>query len=527
MAVFSGPSDKTNLLGVALDNPPPPQEADLPLPPRDETFNPLAALQELLMAPDVVDGRYDRVGSLTGGTWRSIVFLPVTVITLQQGTKWVTQQEAAGNLYQEFPTSVVQILGEKALINLSVQPQLHAISRKPFSKALSPKAVLELQPFLETIIKRKMRKLECLANSGQEVVVQDEVSDVTMESIAGVFFGDYTTPKFVELIKRLLPVVVFGLVSFPVGFPWPLNQAPVFGFGKSMDARNAFKSEILKVLEERRADLASAEEETGGGKSAGLLDSFIEIQQNEMGLEGGQDGSFDDDFIVDNVITSLFAGTDTTAVTFPRVLQLLATADDGTAIVDKLIEELRNDATSDDDELDYTAETGSGGASRAGILGAFPLLDGVILEAFRMHPTVPAMFRKTRVDVNYNGYLIPGGETVNWNMIHGFRAESLYPEPKKFCPFRFLHVDKINDSPNPSPNREEMPAEQPRPPMFGLGRHSCPGRELAKLEMLLLLKEFLRKFDYQLVGGQSFQGVLPGNGPKDKLRVILTLKPAA
>ena len=83
------------------------------------------------------------------------------------------------------------------------------------------------------------------------------------------------------------------------------------------------------------------------------------------------------------MVLSLFAGTDTTAVTLTRVLQLLATADDGEEIVDKLIEELSSDAASDDDELDDTTGTGSGGASRAGIFAEFPLLDAVILEAFR------------------------------------------------------------------------------------------------------------------------------------------------
>ena len=40
--------------------------------------------------------------------------------------------------------------------------------------------------------------------------------------------------------------------------------------------------------------------------------------------------------------------------------------------------------------------------------------------------------------------------------------------------------------------------------MFGYGKHLCPGRELAKLEMILFLKMFLRKFEYQLVEGQVF-----------------------
>lgn len=57
--------------------------------------------------------------------------------------------------------------GHKALSNLSEQPRLHTIGRKPYVDALSPKGVLELQPFLETVIKGKIRKLEDLARSGE------------------------------------------------------------------------------------------------------------------------------------------------------------------------------------------------------------------------------------------------------------------------------------------------------------------------------------------------------------------------
>lgn len=83
------------------------------------------------------------------------------------------------------------------------------------------------------------------------------------------------------------------------------------------------------------------------------------------------------------LIGAMAAGTDTTAVTPTRMLQVLATADDGEEIIDKLIEELCNDATSDDGELDATTGTGSGGASRVGILGAFPLLNAVLHETSR------------------------------------------------------------------------------------------------------------------------------------------------
>lgn len=60
----------------------------------------------------------------------------------------------------------------------------------------------------------------------------------------------------------------------------------------------------------------------------------------------------------------------------------------------------------------------------------YVLLLGIEREQ-RIHPAIPAVFRKTRVDVSYNGHHIPEGTTINWNTVHGLRAESLYPEPKK------------------------------------------------------------------------------------------------
>eukprot|EP00903_Cladosiphon_okamuranus_P005807 g5752.t1 len=345
-------------------------------------------LQELRAAPDVVEdaGRYDRIGRLSGGTWRSRIFgyLPATVITSQQGSKWMLQQEISGNIYQKWPKTFVAILGEKALNNLDAQPELHAISRKPYNEALSPKAVLELQPYLDAIVERKILELEGFAKSGQEVVIEDEMMGIALGSISGVFFGDYASFEFMKDMKRLLPALSSGLFGvLPVRLPWPLHQLPLLRFGKAMDAREVLRKNILNVLEERRADLASVENSSTGGKNAGLLDSLMELQQDQVGTNAEQDGSFDDDFIADNVFLSLFAGTDSSAVSITRVLQLLATAVDGKDIVAELIQELRGDAKSDEDELDDTTGTGSGGASRAGILGAFPLLDAIILEAYR------------------------------------------------------------------------------------------------------------------------------------------------
>lgn len=45
-------------------------------------------------------------------------------------------------------------------------------------------------------------------------------------------------------------------------------------------------------------------------------------------------------------------------------------------------------------------------------------------------------------------------------------------------------------------------APESPPPLFGFGRHMCPGRELAKLEHISILQRLLLEFDYQIVEGQ-------------------------
>ncbi len=134
--------------------------------------------------------------------------------------------------------------------------------------------------------------------------MQNELRSFTLGSIVGVFFGDYATPELMEDVKRQMPILISGLFSFPVRFPWPLNKLPFFAYGKSMDAREALSGIVRRVLDERRAVLAEGGSNSIGGKSAGVLDSLVEIQEREKGSEQGQEGAFDDDFIIDNVRAS-------------------------------------------------------------------------------------------------------------------------------------------------------------------------------------------------------------------------------
>ncbi|CAM9562395.1 unnamed protein product, partial [Ectocarpus sp. 12 AP-2014] len=123
------------------------------------------------------------------------------VVAAQRGTKWITKEEAAGNVYQSWIKSVVQLLGEKSISTLGTQEEAHAIGRKVFSEALSAKAIIKLQPILESALQKVVLRWEECAKTGQEVEIQDDITDFTLESIAAGLFGEYATPNFMSSLS--------------------------------------------------------------------------------------------------------------------------------------------------------------------------------------------------------------------------------------------------------------------------------------------------------------------------------------
>ncbi|KAI3815199.1 hypothetical protein L1987_14859 [Smallanthus sonchifolius] len=131
------------------------------------------------------------------------------------------------------------------------------------------------------------------------------------------------------------------------------------------------------------------------------------------------------------------------------------------------------------------------------------LLDAVkvILESLRKASIISFTFREAAVDVEYEGYLIPKG----WKVMPLFRSihhnPEFFAEPGNFDPFRFENPPKANTY---------MP--------FGSGIHACPGNELAKLEMLVLLHHMLRKYRWELVGSANLIQYSPFPIPENGLR---------
>ena len=157
-----------------------------------------------------------------------------------------------------------------------------------------------------------------------------------------------------------------------------------------------------------------------------------------------------DDELLDQLVTLLLAGHDTTATALAWAFERLT----------------RHPAL-----LRRTAQAAADGDDA--------WLDAVCKESLRVRPVVFEFGRKLTAPVQLDGYRIPAGTilTPSINLVdHNSRH---YPDPKEFRPQRFL-----DQRPDPA---IWMP--------FGGGVRRCLGATFAQVEMRTVLREVLRRVE--------------------------------
>ena len=139
-------------------------------------------------------------------------------------------------------------------------------------------------------------------------------------------------------------------------------------------------------------------------------------------------------------------------------------------------------------------------------------LDQILKEIERLEPPVRGGFRGVVKPFEFNGYHVPAGWMVQYNIHQTHQNDELYPAPAQFDPQRFAD-------------------EAPRPNPFGLigfggGPRICIGKSFALLEIKMVLSHLLRHYTWQLEPGQDLTMLrIPTNRPKDDLRVVFEPRP--
>jgi 2-hydroxyisoflavanone synthase len=129
-----------------------------------------------------------------------------------------------------------------------------------------------------------------------------------------------------------------------------------------------------------------------------------------------------------------------------------------------------------------------------------PYIRSIVKETFRMHPPLPVVKRKCVQECELNGYVIPEGALVLFNVWAVHRDPKYWKNPLEFRPERFLEADiDLRGQ-----HFELLP--------FGSGRRMCPGVNLATAGMATLLSSVIQCFELQVVGPQG--QILKGSDAK-------------
>ncbi|EFJ19508.1 hypothetical protein SELMODRAFT_419267 [Selaginella moellendorffii] len=114
-------------------------------------------------------------------------------------------------------------------------------------------------------------------------------------------------------------------------------------------------------------------------------------------------------------------------------------------------------------------------------------LQAVVKETLRMHPPGPLLSWAPLAihDVTLAGHHVPVGTTAMVNMWSITHDPSIWSEPEKFNPERFLEQDI------------DVKGSDLRLAPFGAGRRVCPGRALGLATVLLWTARLVQQFEFQ------------------------------
>ncbi|XP_068634386.1 abscisic acid 8'-hydroxylase CYP707A2-like [Aristolochia californica] len=381
-----------------------------------------------------------------------ILGCPCVMISSPEAVKFVMVTRA--HLFKPtFPASKERILGRQAVF--FHQGDYHYKLRKLVLKAVMPENLRSLVSDVEALALQSLKSWE-----NRSINTFQEMKMFTFDVGLLAIFGKDEFLDRVEL-KQHYFTLEKAYNSMPINLPGTL-------FHKAMKARKQIARIMAKILAARRQSKKERND---------LLGSFM-----------GDKEALTDEQMVDNIIGLIFASRDTTASVLTWVVKYLS---DNPKFLQAVTEE-------QEAIMRQKEETGDVGLTWADTK-KMPITSRVIQETMRIASILSFTFREAVEDVEYEGYLIPKG----WKVLPLFRnihhSPENFPEPEKFDPSRF----EVSPKPNTF-----LP--------FGNGIHSCPGNELAKLEILVFVHHLTTKYRWSVLGPQ--EGIqygpfaLPQNG---------------
>ncbi|XP_038681676.1 beta-amyrin 28-monooxygenase-like [Tripterygium wilfordii] len=263
-------------------------------------------------------------------------------------------------------------------------------------------------------------------------------------------FMSIDDPQYIVKFVDSFNLLVIGLLSIPIDMPGT-------AFNRAIKASRYIRTELLKVIKQRKIDLAE-------GKALPNQDIL-----SHMMLTCTEDGQYMKELdIADKILGLLVGGYDTASISCTFIVKYLAELPDIYARVYK-------------EQMEVAKCKAPGELLNWEDLQKMKYSWNVACEVLRLTPPIQGTFREAINDFVFNGFFIPKGWKLYWSVHTTHKHPEYFSEPEKFDPSRFEGVG---------------PAPYTYAP-FGGGPRMCPGKEYARLEILVFMHNLVKRFKWE------------------------------
>ncbi|XQQ06378.1 MAG: cytochrome P450 [Leptolyngbya sp. IPPAS B-1204] len=433
--------------------------SNLPLPPGDDGLPFIGETLSFFGDPAFAQKKHQKYGDL----FRTrLLGQPTVFVRGIEANRYVLINENR-HFVVSWPPSTKALLGD---LSLALQTgDIHQNRRKLLAQAFMPRA---LAGYVETIEQITQQYLDRWAQQSELVwypELRHYTFDIACKLLAGLNHGSQTP------LGKLFEAWSAGLFSIPVALPWTR-------FGRAKRSREQLARELEAIIRQRQQSAALDND------TLGLL-----LQARD---ENGQGLSIAE--LKDQILLLLFAGHETLTSAVASFCLLVAQHPD---VMTKLRAEQQQFSALEPLTLDQ--------------LKPMTYLDQVLREVMRHTPPVGGGFRKVLESCEINGYRIPKGWTLLYQIGSTHQDEQLYPDPDRFDPERFSS-EQMQQQSSDRQKYGYLP--------FGGGLRECLGKEFARLEMKTFAVHLIRGYTWELLPDQDLTLVtIPTPHPKDGLKV--------
>ncbi|XP_059655668.1 cytochrome P450 85A-like [Cornus florida] len=380
-----------------------------------------------------------------GSVFKTHILGCPTIVSMDPDlNRYILLNEGKG-LVPGYPKSVHNILGRCNIT--AVLGSTHKHIRGSLLSLISPSTIKDqLFPKIDKLMRIHLNNWD-----GKTIDIQEKTKDmvifISFHQVVAV-----ESSSIYEDFKQEFDKLLRGTFSMPINIP---GTKYYHGF----QGRKRIVRILRQIIEKRKASSITHND---------MLDYLVKSEDSKFKLS--------DEEIIDQVITIIFAGTETVSTTSMMSVKYLHDHP-------KALQELRDEhftirkKKKADQPIDWNDYK------------SMNFTCAVIFETLRLASVTSVALRRTTEEMELNGFVIPKGWKIYVDTREINYDPVLYPEPYTFNPWRWLDNKSLECSNHCF--------------FFGIGSRFCLGKELGIATISIFLHYFVARYRWEEVGGEK------------------------